>query len=1087
MTGATRRSLAGLARPMQQGSRAGWGALALGAVLLLLGAAAWSVRIGLVAAPWWVFVAWSAALVVAGGTLVLARRTDGRYSIRGVARWLEDRNVWRQGALTSLLDAPALGTSDSLLSAADTSRADEVERRGREAVEPIGRPVRRRGLAGVAVLLLGLATLGTAGPRSGTASALWHPARAWEMTTAPVRIRASADQIDRGGSVRLDLEAVGRQHATLWTRAPGESWRPQGIELDSVGRATRVVGPLRSDLHARLTSGSRSSDTVLVQVRLPVFLGSLTVTARYPGYLGLEDEPVPTNGDTIIIPAGTRLSTRGAATAPLGAAGWRAGTRAHALDVNGAEFSGDFVPPASAAFELHLTTSAGSPLGGDTVRLPLRVVPDSAPVVDLPVPGTDTIAPLSMRLGLVIDVRDDHGLAGVAVETRRSGRGVRDSIRATPVSLPSGRPDRAILSYDLDLATLQLRPGDTLFYRATAVDDAPRRHRGRSREYSVRIPTTSELRSAQREVTEGIGSRLDSLADRSRELERETEDASREQARSENQSRSGEQALSFEQAKKAEAIAQAQEQLLEEAEALQEALEQLKESVEQAGLDDPAFREQLEQLQDQLERALTPEMREKLAELQRALQELNAEQTQQALQDLAKAQEQLREALERSRELFERAALEGDLANLAEEAKDLAAEQREWSEEAQRADSAAAAAEEQALADRADSLAAAMKETAQQVENQARQDQMEESAEQAAQAAAEMREAQQAMQQGNRQGAQQRGKQAAEMLAPLGGEMDQQRSSMQQEWRDEVATALDRALAETSRLTERELAVQQALQNGGTPSAQTRAEQGAIEEGVERLLDQVRAAGGKNALVSQQIGASLSLAKDHMGEAREAISTAAPNPRAAAERAGGAVDALNAAAYQLLRSREDVAGAASGSGMGEAMERMAQMAGQQGAMGQQGASLLPMAGRGDVRTQIQQLGAQQRAMAEQLERLRAQGGPAGTSEFAEEAKDLARRLEAGRIDRQTVERQERLFRRMLDAGRTLQGEEQDERKERQSKSGDDANATLPPALRARLEENGRPRFPSWDELQRLSPEERRLVVDYFRELAEPAP
>ena len=307
---------------------------------------------------------------------------------------------------------------------------------------------------------------------------------------------------------------------------------------------------------------------------------------------------------------------------------------------------------------------------------------------------------------------------------------------------------------------------------------------------------------------------------------------------------------------------------------------------------------------------------------------------------------------------------------------------------------------------------------------------------------------------------------------------------MQEEWRGEVAAALDRALAETSRLTERELAVQQALRNGArTP--EIRAEQGAIEEGVERLLDQVRAAGGKNALVSQQIGASLALAKDQMGQAREAISTASPNPRAAAERAGGAVDALNSAAYQLLRSREDVAGAASGSGMSEAMEQMAQMAGQQGAMGQQGASLLPMPGRGDVRTQIQQLGAQQRAMAEQLERLRAQGGPPGTAEFAEEAKDLARRLEAGRIDRQTVERQQRLFRRMLDAGRTLEGEEQDERKERQSKSGDDSNAALPPALRARLEENGRARFPSWDELQRLSPEERRLVVDYFRQLSEP--
>jgi hypothetical protein len=96
-------------------------------------------------------------------------------------------------------------------------------------------------------------------------------------------------------------------------------------------------------------------------------------------------------------------------------------------------------------------------------------------------------------------------------------------------------------------------------------------------------------------------------------------------------------------------------------------------------------------------------------------------------------------------------------------------------------------------------------------------------------------------------------------------------------------------------------------------------------------------------------------------------------------------------------------------------------------------------------------------------------------------------MEAGRLDRQTVERQERLFRRMLDAGRTLQGEEQDEKQERQSTTARDDSIHLPPALRARLDggENGL-RFPTWEDLQQLSPEERRRVVEYFRRLSESA-
>jgi hypothetical protein len=99
------------------------------------------------------------------------------------------------------------------------------------------------------------------------------------------------------------------------------------------------------------------------------------------------------------------------------------------------------------------------------------------------------------------------------------------------------------------------------------------------------------------------------------------------------------------------------------------------------------------------------------------------------------------------------------------------------------------------------------------------------------------------------------------------------------------------------------------------------------------------------------------------------------------------------------------------------MERMTRLAQQQGQLSQQGASLLPMIGPGGAQEQMRRLAEHQRALAEQLERMRAQGNAPAAAELAEEARDLARQLEAGRLDRRTVERQERLFRRMLDAGR----------------------------------------------------------------------
>jgi hypothetical protein len=503
-------------------------------------------------------------------------------------------------------------------------------------------------------------------------------------------------------------------------------------------------------------------------------------------------------------------------------------------------------------------------------------------------------------------------------------------------------------------------------------------------------------------------------------------------------------------------------------------------------VNDSAWQRQLSEIRDQLERALSPELREKLANLQQALKDLDAERTKDALEQLAEAQKQLREALERSRELFRRAALEGDLANLSQESKELAREQREWNQQVRSADSLRSARAERQLAARTDSLAAAIDRISKDASAEGNQAELQQLAEQAGKASGQMQQAARSAQRGQRPQARQQGEEASRSLAPLGEQLQNRRQEMQQQWRRQVVQAIDQALTETSRLAERQLRVQEQLRQG-EPDPATRAEQSAIEEGLKKVLEQVRQAGGKNALVPPQIGAALGAAQMRMQQTREAISSAAANSREAADQAGQAVDGLNSAAHQLLRARGEVSGSQSGSGLAEALEKLAQLAQQQGGLGQQGAGMLPMAGSGAIREQLQRLAAKQRALAQELEKLRGEGSLPGAGEMADEAAQLSRRLEGGRLERQTVERQQRLFRRMLDAGRTLQGSEEDEKKERQSSTAVGDSIHLPPALRARLEdENRRLRVPTWEELQQLSPEERRLVVDYFRRLSQPS-
>ncbi len=1077
MSGRTVEQLSRLARPLRRRSAAGWTGTGAGMALLALGLTAWLARSGAIRAPLWIPAAWGVAAMALAFALFQGRRAARGLTTEATADWLEHFAGWRRGRLSGLLQPALAGTSNALRELADSQSSQAISTRGMPALAPLAAPVRRRLLAGSILLAAGSALLISARPWRAPAARVWHPARALLDAAKPVRLTANAAAVDRGDSVTFSIQAPGRASAALFTRAPGDTWVTTELTLSPEGRASWRVGPLESDLYAHATSGGRGSDTVHVTVRLPAFLGALSVTAHYPSYLHLADEPLPVSGDTILLPVGTHLLTRGEATAALSEAEWRIGTVRVPLVVERERFRGEFMPRAAGLYTLGLRSADGGALGGDTARLALRLVADSVPVVTIPVPGADTLAPLSMRLPLVIDAHDDHAVMSARLRLRRGS-----IVRMDTVAVP-GQPEHAILAHELDLRSAGAMPGDTIFYQMIVADNAPGHQVGRSREYQIRIPTMGELREAQRATARAMATSLDSLVQRSADVARRTEDLSRERTRAETSASGPDPALSFEQAKQAQALAEATESLVQQSEQLKEALDALRQAAEQAGTTDPEFQKRLAEVREQLAKALTPEMRAKLAELKLALKNLDAEQARRALQDLTDAQGKLKDALERSRELFKRAALEGELASLSEEARDLAKAQDRWNAGAPTADSAQAAGQEQQLAGRTDSLGSRLADAAGQLDSSAARAALEEAAKQAAQAAAEMQRAGQQMQQGNRASAQQHGKRASGMLGPLSGQMDQARNAAQQRWREEVKKALDQALAETSRISGQELALSAALDGGGDP-AMLRATQVALEDALERVAVRIREVSGKNALVSPQIGVALAMAGTQMASAREAISTANANLPAGADRAGSAVDALNAAAYMMVRSRDEVAGSASGSGMGEAMERMSQLAGQQGQVGQQTASLLPMPGQGAGQPLMQQLAAQQRAIAQELERMRAQGNMPGAGSFAQEAQELARRLAAGRVDRQTVERQQQLFRRMLDAGRTLQGEERDEQKERQSTTAREGNVQLPPALRERLEGSGAPRFPSWEELQRLSPEDRRLVIDYFRRLAE---
>ena len=1069
-------------------------ARALAVVLGGLGAALAAAALGLALSPAvsGVTLAWALIVASAGAAAWAVLRTRHEADAPALGRLIESAAGGRAGSIVGVVSPTAgtgTGSSAALLVAADTRAAAVVSFAAPDVASAMRRTTLRRISYGTGAAVTGVLLFLAGSPASGRAAAFWHPLRTWRDARAPVRLVVDQRTVRRGGSVTATITVPGAVRVTLWIRGPGEPWKPQLLALDANGSVVQHVGPIESDLYLRASSGGRSTAEIKIDVALPAFLADLGLTARFPSYLNRSDEPLLVGPDVIPLPAGTTVLTSGSASVPLASAAWTLESRVEPLHIAGTRIDGRFTPPASGTWRLRALSADGSALEGVAPELHLLIVPDSAPIVMLPVPGRDTTLPISLHQQLVADIRDDHGITRAYVvswrvsRTGRVGEAVRESLDV------SGVGDRAIVQGRLDAEQRGLVPGDTLRLYVEALDNAPTPHSGRSAEIALRLPSMEELRAQAREAAHAVASAADSVSAAQRELSDRTRDLAQERSRDPDgrpagrpDGRAGTQqngAMSFQSTQRAEEIARDQAAMSQRVQELAQAVEEIARAAKAAGVDDSAFQNRLREVQELLQRALTPELEQRLRELQEALARLDPEATRQALQRLAEAQQELRRELERSQELFKRAALEGELASLAKDAEDLQRRQAEWNkDEAQHPDSAAAAAERD-LATATDSLARGVERAGQTVPLQQSQ-----AAARRAQGA--MQEAANAASQRDSRGARASGQEAADSLAQLPNALRQRRDSLASAWRQETLDALNRALAETAALARRQQEVADALRDGEAGAA-TRARQAAVEEGTHAIEQEIDAAAGRHALVSPQLEAALGYAQNQMKQAREQLEQGDPSPATAAPFAEQALDALNATAHALVRTAERVAGAQSGSGFQEALEQLARMAQQQQGMNGDAQGLLPMMGAsGDaVMQRLRELAGRQRQLAEQLERLQAGGDAGAAGALAQEARELARQLEAGRLDRRTIERQERLYHKLLDAGRSLSGDEPDEQKERTSRSATGDSVHIPGALLPGATGTGpKVRYPTWDELTGLTPEQRRMVLEYFRRLNE---
>ncbi|MDE2772419.1 MAG: hypothetical protein OXI46_01760 [Gemmatimonadota bacterium] len=1052
----------------------------------------------------------------------LGRGDRGWLAEHRVARAMEDsaglaRGTVR-GALQLTREVPA-GVSRSLAELAQRTVAVRLSLPPEQLAGPLDTGARgwvRRGAVAVALVAPMVVLLGVSSPnRSRDAWAgLGRPLHTLSRATLPpLQISPGDVEVLRGSAVNVMVRAPGRSEVTLRWRAEGEVAQTETLATE--GGEAQFLFPAvgaATEYSAFAPDGTATQGYRIVPVD-PLIVRELTLELVFPPHTGRALEAYDRDPPPLTMPIGTRVTIAGRATGPLQAAELEReedGLRVP-LETEGSAFGGRWAPRGGGTYTWRLRDSNG--MGAELVPNPLEltITPDSAPQVRFAFPAVDTVLPLTLRQPLVLELRDDYGVSALELVAYRV---TVEGLRLPPILQRTelGGTRAALVRPVMDLREWGLLPGDTVRYFARVLDNAPRPSLAETREYALHMPQVAELRRDAQKELEDMADRLAELAgrsrragDESRNLEREADARARQSAGPDVGTRAAERDGSladFEQREQLRQALERQHEMSKEARAARAELESIAEALREAGASDPQLQKDLSELGQLLREATSPELFEQLQEMADGLAQTDSRDARRTLEELAAEQERFREQLQNSLERLRRLAVERNFRAAAEDALELGQRERALADALREGGERAVRERQQAgLSDEARGLQARLSELARslaELDEEAARASVDEAGRHAETATSAMELTLRTLQQRNESASsaellERSNTEAARQADRAGEALERTADQLERAWQQmssqraaALQRALDRASQEALSLARRQTALGRRMQGSRAEDlTELRGDEAALLQGLRMLADNIMLPAGGPAPQLRDVSAALGEALGAVERTAEALVSARqapPGPQVAAE---DAVHALNRLAISAMMASQP-AGDGDDPSQGDVSQRIEQLARQQSQVNNRVSQILPMQlGDGAMGQQLDQLSYGQQRVASGLEYLArhpdAENETLGSLEaLAEEARQLAERLAGGRLDPETRMRQDRLFHRLLDAGRMLENDEVSEERRSSAPAAFERGEVLP--LEPGALDILRYELPLPEHLQRLSPAERDLVLRYFDRL-----
>lgn len=672
------------------------------------------------------------------------------------------------------------------------------------------------------------------------------------------------------------------------------------------------------------------------------------------------------------------------------------------------------------------------------IRYWIHVIPDQWPEIRIVSPGPRFDLDRSMVVPLCLEAKDDFGISNAQIGyTLVSPRLVPED--TVYVALPISS-SRTYMRWDFpwNVRGLDLFPEDEVHYFAEVCDNdkilGPKQFR--TSVYIFRFPSVEEIYQNLERAGKSQVDMMEQVYDRAKEFQKELERFS--------ESMKTQPSLEWETQRAFEKKIQDHISILENLDSLVKHMENFQKEMEQKNALGVETLRKYQELQNLISEMNSPALLEALKEFQEALQSIDPQRLREVLDKVQISEEDLLQSLERTISLFKKLLTEQKLDEWAGRLKDMAKRQMEINKHlGQEKEVSPWVREEEILSQDAKALYQAIQNLDPNLKKELEMASvdMEAILDSLIQASLpeKLSDISQTLKKNNSEEALQKGQSAVQSMKGLQTMMEAVRDQMRSSHKTAVLNALDRISRQAVQLSQEQETLSHAFEHHSISPTQTAERQYAMMSSLDQIADSLFALSQQTFGLSPKIGKALGEAKKSMMQGLSALASGDSQKGIRSQKE--AMAGLNRTVIEIQNTMEEMSNASSGLGLDMLLGQLEELGLEQLALHQK---LMELLQKGQFafgeQVSMARLAETQEMLKRRLEQLAEMYGNQGNvlgnlDAIARDMEEVIQDFKQKKVDQKTVEKENRILSRLLDAAHALY--QQDFGEKRKAKAGRD--------------------------------------------------